>query len=170
MDQRELLVLLVRDRLHAYGMRIARKFRGLVERDDVISAVDLALMRASHRFEPERGPFIVFAMIWVRRELMHLLRRASRWNRWEVSDPGALEIVNNDDCPHSDAERREIDRLIDAQHELWRAHIASELSVRQLSARTGLDRRLIERRIRASDRRLKRLLRDKDPARISGRR
>lgn len=167
MDQRELLVLLVRDRLHAYGLALTRRFRGLVETDDVISAVDLALMRASHRFEPDRGPFIGFALIWVRRELMHLLRRASRWHRWEVTDPGDIEAASDDASPHAEAERRQIARLVESQHALWRDHVAADRSVRQLASETGLDRRLVARRIRSSDRRLKRLLLGKPASRTT---
>jgi RNA polymerase sigma factor (sigma-70 family) len=65
-----------RSRSHAYGMIITRRYRDLLDSDETRSTVDFCLVRASHRFDGERGvPFHLYARVWIRRELMNLLQR-----------------------------------------------------------------------------------------------
>jgi RNA polymerase sigma factor (sigma-70 family) len=70
------LVCHSRSRSHAYGMVITRRYRDLLDSDETRSTVDFCLVRASHRFDGERGvPFHLYARVWIRRELMNLLQR-----------------------------------------------------------------------------------------------
>jgi len=157
MEAKKLLVLLVRGEMQGYGLRLTRRYRDVLDRDEVRSAVDLALLRAAERFDACRGPFLVFAMIWVRREVLQLLRRELSWRRRRAEPESAIEPARFD-SPHDEAERSQISRLIDAeQHELWRAHVGGGESVRELAATYGKSLRQIQSTIARSQRRLSRV-------------
>lgn len=157
MDAKSLLVLLVRRDMQSYGLRLTRRYRDVVDRDDVLSAVDFALLRAVERFDADRGPFLVFAMIWVRREVHHLVRRELTWRRRRTQEEWQIEPVRFD-SPHEEAERSQIARLIDAgQHEIWRAHVGNGASVRDLAAANGKSLRQVQTDIARSQRRLSRI-------------
>ncbi len=157
MEAKSLLVLLVRREMQSYGLRLTRRYRDIVDRDEVLSAVDFALLRAVERFDSSRGIFLVFAMIWVRREVHHLVRREITWRRRRTQQDWLIEPVRFD-CPHDEAERAQIARLIDAeQHALWRAHVGDEASVRDLAATYGKSLRHVQTDIARSQRRLSRI-------------
>lgn len=157
----DLMVLLVRPRMQSYGRRLARRYRDVVDADEVLSAVDMGLLHAVGRFDPRRGPFIVLAGIWVRREVMRLVGRELEWRKRCVTDEDVSEPATTEG-PHEEAERRQIARLVDRdEHRIWRDHVADGCSLRELSRRTGLSLRQIQVRLARSRRRLTRLCRSR---------
>lgn len=158
MHAKSLMVLLARPRMQAFGRAFARRYRDLLDRDEVTSAIDLGLLNAADRFDRTRGPFFGFATIWVRREIMALVRRELRWAKHRVSDDG-LEVATSADSPHEVAERRQLERLIEREgHSLWRAHLSDGLSLRELARRYGLSLRQIQARLSDSRKRLTKLV------------
>jgi len=157
MEAKSLLVLLVRCEMQSYGLRLTRRYRDFVERDEVLSAVDYALLRAVKRFDASRGSFLVFAMIWVRREVLHLVRRELEWRRRRLSHSLLVEQAEPE-TPHDEAERSQIGRILRVEmHEIWRAHVGDGESVRDLAATYGKSLRHIQTAIARSQRRLSKL-------------
>lgn len=157
MEAKSLLVLLVRREMQTYGLRLSRRFRDVVERDDVLSAVDFALLRAVERFDASRGSFLVFAMIWVRREVLHLVRRELEWRKRRLNDH-LLADPAEPESPHDEAERTQITRILrEERHEIWSAHVGNGASVRDLAATYGKSLRQVQADIARSQRRLSKL-------------
>lgn len=156
MEPKGLLVLVARRPMRSLGLRLTRRFRDLVSRDEVLSAVDFALLRAADRFDAEKGSFGAFAAIWVRREVLRLVRCELRWRNRYVSGEEVLEEASTEDAALA-IERSEALRLIAADaDELWRAHVGEGESLREIARTYGLSLRQVQTRITAAERRLRR--------------
>ena len=156
MEPKGLLVLVARRPMRSLGLRLTRRFRDLVSRDEVASAVDLALLRAADRFDAEKGSFGAFAAIWVRREVLRLVRCELRWRNRYVSGEEALEAASTEDAALA-IERSQASRLIaEDADELWRTHVGEGESLREIARTYGLSLRQVQTRIVAAERRLRR--------------
>jgi len=157
MDPKYLLVLLVRCNMQTFGLRLTRRFRDIIERDDVYGAVDLALIRAVRRFDPLRGAFLSFATIWVKREVLKLVRCELRWQQRAVHDAKTLERIP-DDFDFDTTEQRDAERVLVGEIDaIWRAHVGDGQSLRDIAANEGLSVRQVQRRIDAAEQALRRI-------------
>jgi len=73
--------------------RWARRYQGRgVDSDDLLQDAVLGLLRAIERFDPDRGPFLLWARLWVRQALQQALAESSRAFRlpthvlWEMHE------------------------------------------------------------------------------------
>jgi RNA polymerase sigma factor (sigma-70 family) len=73
--------------------RWARKYQGRgVDGDDLLQDAVVGALRAVERFDPERGPFLVWARLWVRQALQQTVAESSRAFRlpthvlWEMHE------------------------------------------------------------------------------------
>lgn len=155
MEAKCLLVLLARDRMRSYALRITRRYRGLIERDEILSAVDLALLKAANRYQHTRGAFVPYACIWVRCEVFKLVRSELGWLGRRV-DAVELEEREGDAASYDEVERMEITELLKrGMHELWSAHVAEGRTLRELAAAHKMSLRQVQQRISRSQRRLR---------------
>ncbi len=155
MNPESLVVLLLRQPMNAYALRIARRYSDVVERDDVLGAAALGLVKAVRGFDPEKGPIRPFAMIWVRREVFLLVKRELTWRKHNLELGYYVESEEAPDTPHEDAERAEVMRALDvSEHAIWRAHVGHDVSVRDLARTYRTSLRQIQNAIARSHRRL----------------
>ncbi|MEE2779031.1 MAG: sigma factor, partial [Myxococcota bacterium] len=67
-------LLVTRDGLHRYALWLSSRGRDLLSRDEVVSAADLAMVRAWEKYEPEVGRcFAAYARPWVRGAILREL-------------------------------------------------------------------------------------------------
>lgn len=157
MEAMGLLVLVARHPMQLFALRITRRFRDLVPREEILSAVDLGLLRAAKRYEAGKGAFSSFASIWVRREVFRLLRGELRWRARYVCGDAEIEDTPGAEDPSSAAERSEAARLCAGDlDELWRAHKADGEPLRDIAKTYGLSLREVQTRIARADQRLRR--------------
>jgi RNA polymerase primary sigma factor len=85
---------LVRSNLR-FVVSIAKRYSGQgVPLDDLINEGNLGLVRAAHRFDPERGyKFISYAVWWVRQAILHSLSQHSRVVRLPLNKAGNLSRI-----------------------------------------------------------------------------
>jgi RNA polymerase primary sigma factor len=85
---------LVRSNLR-FVVSIAKKYTGQgVPLDDLINEGNLGLVRAAHRFDPERGyKFISYAVWWVRQAILQNLSQHSRVVRLPLNKAGNLSRI-----------------------------------------------------------------------------
>ena len=80
--QREMLVLLYRERARKLAMSLMKRWRARVERDDFDSAVDLSLCEAARLFKPGVGcSFTSYLFYHLRGNLIRCIQRSSQ-NTW----------------------------------------------------------------------------------------
>lgn len=157
MEPKGLLVLVARRPMQLFALRITRRFRDVVPREEILSAVDLGLLRAAQCYDAGKGPFSGFAAIWVKQEVYHLLRRELRWRQRYVSSEVSIEDAAAADDPARAAEQAEVVRLCAGDiDEVWRAHKAEGESLRDIARTYGLSLREVQTRIGRADRRLRR--------------
>lgn len=156
MEPMGLLVLVARRPMQLFGLRLIRRFRDVVRREDVFSAVDLGLLCAAGRYDAEKGPFSRYAMIWVRREVLRLLRGELQWRQRYISNDASIEETPAAEDPTFAAEQSELARQLEGQvDEVWRAHKADGESLRDIARTYGLSLREVQTRIARADRRLR---------------
>lgn len=85
---------LVRSNLR-FVVSIAKRYTGQgVPLDDLINEGNLGLVRAAHRFDPERGyKFISYAVWWVRQAILQSLSQHSRVVRLPLNKAGNLSRI-----------------------------------------------------------------------------
>lgn len=154
MNPKSLVVMLLHKPMNSYALRLARRYSDVVERDDVLGAAALGLLKAVRGFDPEKGPIRPFAMIWVRREVFLLVKRELTWRKQNLELAWYAD-EEAPDTPFEEAEKAEIMRALDvSEHAIWRAHVGHGVSVRDLAQTYRTSLRQIQNAIARSQRRL----------------
>jgi len=155
MDPKTLLVLLARRDMQAFGLRLTRRYRDLIDRDEVRSSVDLALLCAAERFDVTKGAFLPFATIWVKWEVRHLVRRELRWHRCNVCQGQVMAGERSDPCTEA-TDRGDLARVLEGDIDaIWRAHVGEGESLREIAQVYGLSLRQVQCRIARAQQRLR---------------
>lgn len=86
---------LVRSNLR-FVVSVAKKYRSQgVPLEDLINDGNLGLVRAAHRFDPDRGfKFISYAVWWVRQAILHSLSQHSRLVRLPLNKAGYVTRIS----------------------------------------------------------------------------
>jgi RNA polymerase primary sigma factor len=86
---------LVRSNLR-FVVSVAKKYNGQgVPLEDLINEGNLGLVRAAHRFDPDRGfKFISYAVWWVRQAILHSLSQQSRMVRLPLNKAGYVSKIS----------------------------------------------------------------------------
>jgi RNA polymerase primary sigma factor len=86
---------LVRSNLR-FVVSVAKKYSGQgVPLEDLINDGNLGLVRAAHRFDPDRGyKFISYAVWWVRQAILHSLSHSSRVVRLPLNKAGYISKIS----------------------------------------------------------------------------
>jgi RNA polymerase primary sigma factor len=86
---------LVRSNLR-FVVSVAKKYNGQgVPLEDLINEGNLGLVRAAHRFDPDRGyKFISYAVWWIRQAILHTLSQSSRLVRLPLNKAGYIPRIS----------------------------------------------------------------------------
>jgi hypothetical protein len=107
------LVLLTRNTAHAFALSLCGRHRNLIEREEILAAADLGLIRGAESFDPSRGNFSTWVYFWVRREVRRLIARELAWrHRVKPIEP---EDMRSGDDPHGWSELHELTRGLDPE-------------------------------------------------------
>lgn len=133
-SQNELLVLLTRNSAHAYALSMSGRYRNLIDRDDILAAADLGLLRGAKSYQPDKASFSAWVFFWIRREVRRLIGREVNWHtRVAACEPD--EVLSGDD-QHALAELLELSRHLDAETQRL---LAERLSAHRLATVPGLE-------------------------------
>lgn len=162
-----LLALCARPLLHGYALKQCRRHRDLMSADEIRSVADEGLLEACRRFDPDRGPFLVFARFWVMRQLRRALKQELRWKRAADFDElvDASEVI--DELPNFECQlaMRQLERQLDsASYEVWCAHVDKGDSLRELARRYGVSIRQIRSSLSRTRARVAELCGEKPPS------
>jgi len=113
LGQNELLVLLTRNSAHAYALSMCGPYRRLIDRDDILSAADLGLLRGAKCFKPDMASFATWSFYWVRREVRRLIGREVTWKSHTA--PFEFDDLLSGDDPHAWLELAELARELEPE-------------------------------------------------------